>query len=73
MGKYTTEKVDIEKMEDKPVFEKMSECLKELMKLIDPLTDEDLEQGYYVAMYNDIPPKIDSHVFYLKFKRRKKK
>lgn len=68
--KFTTEKVDIEKDEDKPIFDEMFRCLKKLIELSTSLTRKDLEQGYYVAMSKHLPPKMNERYFYLKFKRR---
>ena len=72
LPKYTTEKVDIEREEDRPIFKEMDKCLKKLLELSKDLSNEELEKGYYTAMCRNIPPKIDERYYYLKFKLRKK-
>lgn len=71
-SQYTTEKVDIEKEEDRPIFREMDDCLGELLELSKKLSNEELEKGYYVAQCRNIPPKSDERYYYLKFKLRKK-
>lgn len=70
-AKYTTEKVDIEREEDRPIFKKMHECLTELLKLSEMLSNEELEKGYYVPQCRNHPPKRNERYYFLKFKLRK--
>ena len=71
MTKFTTEKVDITREEDRLIFKKMHECLRELLELSKTLSNEELEQGYYIAQCRNHPPKLNERYYYLKFKLRK--
>lgn len=59
--------MSVEKMNKEPIFEKLSDCL---LNLLGKLTEEDeqqLKKGYYVATRK----KEDDFVYYLKLKKIK--
>ena len=59
---------DIKNDFDNPVFDKLSNCLLELMKFTDNIPEKDLKQGRYVALKKD----GTNEIYYLKFKLKTK-